>query len=61
MTNGGRSGWYMPVSYTHLDVYKRQVWTRAGMLGNSLIAAALMLLAALVLVRWLREAKGGES
>ena len=37
------------------------VWTRAGMLGNSLIAAALMLLAALVLVRWLREAKGGES
>ena len=37
------------------------VWTQAGMLGNSLIAAALMLLAALVLVRWLREAKGGES
>jgi predicted MFS family arabinose efflux permease len=37
------------------------VWVRAGMLGNSLIAAALMLLAALVLVRWLREAKGEES
>jgi predicted MFS family arabinose efflux permease len=35
------------------------VWARAGMLGNSLIAATVMLLAALVLILWLREAKGG--
>lgn len=51
----------MAVGRTIGSVIGPIVWTRAGMLGNSLIAAALMLLAALVLVRWLREAKGGES
>ena len=35
------------------------VWARAGMWGNSLIAATVMLLAVVVLVRWLREAKQG--
>lgn len=33
------------------------VWQRAGITGNSLIAAAVMLLAVAVLVRWLREAR----
>jgi len=37
------------------------VWLRAGMWGNSLIAAVVMLLAVVVLVRWLREAKQGDT
>jgi len=37
------------------------VWARAGMWGNSLIAATVMLLAVVVLVRWLREAKQGDT
>ena len=28
LTNGGQTGSFNPVSYTHLDVYKRQVRTR---------------------------------
>ncbi len=31
------------------------VWARAGLLGNSLVAAVVMLLAVAVLARWLRE------
>ncbi len=31
------------------------VWLRAGMWGNSIIAAVVMLLAVVVLARWLRE------
>ncbi len=31
------------------------VWLRAGMWGNSIIAAEVMLLAVVVLARWLRE------
>ncbi len=33
------------------------VWERAGVAGNSTIAAVMMLLAVLVLARWLREGK----
>ncbi|MBP6015831.1 MAG: MFS transporter [Candidatus Promineofilum sp.] len=33
------------------------VWARAGMTGNSAISAVMMLLAVLVLARWLREGK----
>jgi predicted MFS family arabinose efflux permease len=31
------------------------VWSRAGVVGNSLVAATMMVLAVLVLARWLRE------
>jgi predicted MFS family arabinose efflux permease len=33
------------------------VWARAGLPGNSIVAATMMLLAVLVLYRWLREGK----
>jgi predicted MFS family arabinose efflux permease len=33
------------------------VWERAGLSGNSIVAAVMMLLAVLVLARWLHEAK----
>ncbi len=33
------------------------IWARAGLLGNSILSAAMMLLAVVVLLRWLREAK----
>ena len=37
------------------------VWLRTGMWGNSLIAAVAMLLAVVVLVRWLHEADQGDT
>ncbi|HOU39832.1 MAG TPA: MFS transporter [Promineifilum sp.] len=37
------------------------VWLRVGMWGNSLIAAVVMLLAVVVLARWLREANPGGA
>ena len=33
------------------------VWSRTGMMGNSVISAVMMLLAVLVLARWLHEGK----
>ncbi|MCL4870925.1 MAG: MFS transporter [Anaerolineae bacterium] len=33
------------------------LWTRAGFMGNTFVAAALMLLAGIVLAAWLREGK----
>lgn len=37
------------------------VWLRTGMWGNSLIAAGAMLLAVVVLARWLHEADPGDT
>ena len=33
------------------------IWVRFGLPGNSVLSAAMMLLAVVVLVRWLREGK----
>lgn len=38
-----------------------QLWDRAGVVGNSTVAAVMMLLAVLVLARWLREGKEEHS
>ena len=32
-----------------------RLWERAGLIGNTTVAAIMMVLAALVLARWLRE------
>jgi predicted MFS family arabinose efflux permease len=37
------------------------VWDRAGVTGNSTVSAVMMLLAVLVLARWLREGKEETS
>jgi predicted MFS family arabinose efflux permease len=33
------------------------IWARAGVVGNSILSATVMLLAVVVLLRWLHESK----
>ena len=50
--------WHLPVSYTHLDVYKRQLYLLAAMLSLAVVVVPSGLVVREALFVWLGTASG---